>query len=46
MVGKTWDEGMSVVQMKMHGLAEPADRTRDVEHVPHGTSYRILDVCH
>lgn len=37
---------MPIVQVKVHVLAEPTKRTRDVEHVWQGGCHRILDVCH
>ena len=36
---------MPVVQVEMHVLADRADRTDDVEHVLHGASDRLLDIC-
>ena len=45
MIWETRDEGMPIVQVEMYLLAERADRTGDVEHVPQSASYRILDFC-
>ena len=45
MIRETLDEGMPVVQVEMHVLADRADRTNDVEHVLHSASHRLLDVC-
>ena len=46
MIPEAWDEGMPVVQVKVHVLAEPAKRTCDLEHVWQGSCHRVLDVCH
>jgi len=45
-IPEPWDEGMSIVQVKVHVLTEPAQRTCDVEHVGQGGCHRILDVGH
>lgn len=45
MIRETRNKWVPIVQVKMHGLAEPADRASDVEYVFHGTSHRGLDVC-
>jgi len=44
MIPETGDEGMSVVQVEMHVLAEPAELAYDVEHMRQGASHRVLDV--
>ena len=33
------------MQVKVHVLAEPANRTCDIEHVRQGRRHRVLDVC-
>jgi hypothetical protein len=45
MIRETRNKWVPIVQVKMYGLAEPADRASDVEYVSHGTSHRGLDVC-
>ena len=44
MVPKPWDEGMPIVQVKVHVLAEPGERTRDLEHMRQRAFHRVLDV--
>ena len=44
MVTETWDEGMPIMQVKVHMLAEPAKGAYDVEHVWQGASHRVLDI--
>lgn len=44
MIRQTRNKRVPVVQVKMHGLAEPDDRASDVEYVFHGTPDRGLDV--
>src|SRR5215470_6957410 len=46
MILKAWDEGMPIVQVEVHVLAEPAKRARDVEHMRQGASHCVLDVRH
>ena len=46
MITETWDEGMPIMQVKVHMLAESAKRAYDVEHVRQGASHRVLDVRH
>ena len=46
MIPETGDEGMPVVQVEVHVLAEPAERAYDVEHMRQGASHRVLDVRH
>jgi hypothetical protein len=36
---------MAIVQVEMQVLAEHANRTDDVEHVPYSAPHRSLDVC-
>ena len=45
MIRETRDEGMPVVQVEMHVLADRADRPDDVEDVPRSASHRLLDLC-
>lgn len=45
MIRETRNKWVPIVQVKMYGLAKPADRASDVEYVSHGTSHRGLDVC-
>gem|GEM_PF-1379194 len=46
MITETWDERMPIMQVKVHRLAEPANRAYDIEHVWQGASHRVLDVRH
>src|SRR6476619_85882 len=46
MVPEARDEGMPVVQVEVHMLAEPAKRSDDLEHVRHSASHRVLNVCY
>ncbi len=46
MVPESRDEGMPVVQVEVHGLAEPAQRADDGEHMRQSASHRVLNVCH
>ena len=46
MITQTRDEGMPIVQVKVHVLAEAANRAYDVEHMGQGASHRVLDVRH
>jgi hypothetical protein len=43
-VPQTRDEGMPVVQVEVHVLAQPGQRAGDVEYVRQGASHRVLDV--
>jgi hypothetical protein len=43
-IPETWDEGMPIVQVKVQVLAEPGERTRDLEHMRQRASHRVLDV--
>ena len=45
MIREALDEGMPVVQVEMHVLADRADRTDHVQHVLPRASHRLLDVC-
>ena len=44
MIGEARDEGMPIVQVEVDALAEPANRARDVEHIPHRLTDGILNV--
>ncbi len=44
MIRETWGEGMSIVQVKMYVLAEPAKRTCEVEHIRQRAFHRVLNV--
>jgi hypothetical protein len=43
-IWETWGEGMSIVQVKMYVLAEPAKRTCEVEHIWQRAFHRVLNV--
>jgi len=43
-IPETWDEGMPIVQVKVHGLAEPTEETCDVEHMRQSASHCLLNV--
>jgi hypothetical protein len=43
-IPETWDEGMPIVEVKMHMLAEPGKRTGDLEHMGQRASHRVLNV--
>jgi hypothetical protein len=45
MIREPRNKRVPIVQVKMYGLAEPADRASNVEYVSHRTSDRGLDVC-
>lgn len=45
MIRQTRNKRVPIVQVKMYGLAEPADRASYVKYVSDGTSHRGLDVC-
>ncbi len=44
MIPQTRDEGMPVVQVKVHVLAEPAKGARDLQDMRQGACRRVLDV--
>ena len=46
MIRQTRNKWVPIVQVKMYGLAELADRPSDVKYVSDGTSHRGLDVIH